>query len=202
MNQSKTGIYIAEKRKERKLTQSALAERLGITDRAVSKWERGLSLPDASLMLPLCGILGITVTELLRGEDMENDKFRESAEEMLLEMKRKEEEMNRYLLHLETVIGVLSTAAFIFICIAASLMERESLKIIFCILSFMILLPGVYYALKIEREAGYYECPSCHCRFVPDMQAFMFSPHVFRKRRLRCPECGKKSYMKKALTKD
>lgn len=65
MDQIKIGRFIAEKRKEQKMTQVQLAEKLGITDRAVSKWETGKSLPDASIMLELCGLLGITVNDLL-----------------------------------------------------------------------------------------------------------------------------------------
>lgn len=67
MDQSKIGTFIMERRKERGLTQAQLAERLNITDRAVSKWETGKSLPDSSIMLELCGILEITADELLRG---------------------------------------------------------------------------------------------------------------------------------------
>ena len=72
MNQEKTGALIAACRRAQGLTQAQLAERLHITDRAVSKWETGKSLPDASLMLALCGILGVTADELLLGVCREN----------------------------------------------------------------------------------------------------------------------------------
>ena len=68
MNQIKIGEFISSQRKLKNLTQMALAEKLNITDRAVSKWERGKSLPDAALMIPLCKILDITVNELLCGK--------------------------------------------------------------------------------------------------------------------------------------
>lgn len=68
MDVSKIGRFIAQLRREKDLTQRELAQKLGVSDRAVSKWERGLNLPDASLFEPLCGILDISVTELLRGE--------------------------------------------------------------------------------------------------------------------------------------
>lgn len=68
MNQTDIGKFIAARRKEKNLTQAQLAEKLNITDRAVSKWERGKSMPDSSVMLELCHILGITVNELLSGE--------------------------------------------------------------------------------------------------------------------------------------
>lgn len=68
MDQKKIGKFIAERRKNVNLTQVQLAERLNITDRAVSKWENGLAMPDTSIMLDLCGILKISADELLRGE--------------------------------------------------------------------------------------------------------------------------------------
>ena len=68
MNQEKIGKFICDVRKEKKLTQKQLAEKLGITDRAISKWENGKSLPDLSLLNPLCNILNITLNELLSGE--------------------------------------------------------------------------------------------------------------------------------------
>lgn len=68
MDQIKIGSFIAELRKEKNMTQRILAEKLGVTDRAISKWENGRGLPDVSLMKPLCEILDINVTELLNGE--------------------------------------------------------------------------------------------------------------------------------------
>ena len=68
MDQLKIGKFIAECRKQKKLTQMQLAERLNITDKAISKWERGLAMPDTSIMLELCDILGVSVNELLYGE--------------------------------------------------------------------------------------------------------------------------------------
>ncbi len=81
MNQTEIGKFIAKCRKEKKLTQAQLAERLNITDRAVSKWETGKSMPDSSIMLELCEILGITVNELLSGEEIDMESFEEKADE-------------------------------------------------------------------------------------------------------------------------
>ena len=72
MNQEKIGKFIAESRKEKKLTQEELAEKLGITKNAVSKWERGLCLMDMSLLKPLSDILDVSINEILAGEKIEN----------------------------------------------------------------------------------------------------------------------------------
>lgn len=91
MNQSEIGKFIARRRKEKKLTQAQLAEKLNITDRAVSKWETGKSMPDSSIMLELCQILGITVNELLSGEEVDMESVEKKADENLLALKRKDE---------------------------------------------------------------------------------------------------------------
>ena len=86
MNQEKTGKFIAACRRENGYTQATLAEKLGITDRAISKWETGKSLPDASIMLELCELLKINVNELLMGEHVAMENYKEIAEQNLKEL--------------------------------------------------------------------------------------------------------------------
>jgi len=85
MNQEKIGKFIAELRKQKKLTQEELAEELGITKNAVSKWERGLGLMDLSLLMPLSQILGVSVTEILSGEKINKDEIKSKSEEVLID---------------------------------------------------------------------------------------------------------------------
>ena len=75
MDNKKFGEFIAQLRKEKHLTQKELAERLFISDKAVSKWERGLSMPNVSMLIPIAEALGVTVTELLRGERLETERI-------------------------------------------------------------------------------------------------------------------------------
>ena len=91
MNQIEIGKFIAKCRKEKNLTQAQLAEKLNITDRAVSKWETGKSMPDSSIMLELCEILGITVNELLSGVEINMEDYKKRADENLIALKRKDE---------------------------------------------------------------------------------------------------------------
>ena len=86
MDQIKIGRFIAECRKKQNLTQMQLAEELEITDRAVSKWENGKSMPDSSIMLDLCGLLKISVNDLLNGEVVIMENYNEKTEQLLLEM--------------------------------------------------------------------------------------------------------------------
>lgn len=114
MDQIKIGKFIAECRKKHNLTQESLAEKLGITYKAVSKWECGKSLPDASIMIELCDILEINVNELLTGEKIQPKEYRKQAEKNLIELnERKELALNSSrICHIFT-IGVLLILNFI-----------------------------------------------------------------------------------------
>lgn len=107
MDQEKIGKFIAECRKENGYTQASLAEKLGITDRAISKWENGKNMPDASIMLELCELLKINVNELLTGERIIMDNYKKAAEENLVEMKTKEEKTNKKMSLVVTVLVIL-----------------------------------------------------------------------------------------------
>lgn len=203
MDQVKIGRFVAECRKGKGLTQAKLAEALGITDRAVSKWETGKSMPDASLMLPLCEILGISVNELLSGERIEMENYSKIAEENLLEMKRQQEEHVKLLLTLEYVIGFSCSITFIVLMFVAAYLVKQplwqGLLIAFAIAEFAV---GMRFGMKLEREAGYYECPYCGHRYVPESVPFWFAMHMGRTRYLKCPECGKRGWQKKVLSMD
>jgi len=81
MNQEKIGKFILENRKKRNITQAELAEKLGVTDRTISNWENGKNMPDLSLFKPLCEILDISINELISGEKIANEKYKEKLEE-------------------------------------------------------------------------------------------------------------------------
>ena len=205
MDQVKTGNLIAYCRKEKGLTQANLAEQLGVSDRAVSKWETGRSLPDADNMLELSRILGITVDELLKGEKTDEGGFDQMAETInKLNTKQQEEETNKKMLRHEVVIGLIGTIAFVAFVLIAALIPDVKLWIRLIIIIFGALLFAVsmYYAIKIEREVGYYECPDCGHRYVPGMAAFINAPHMGRTRKMKCPQCGRRNWQKKVLTKN
>lgn len=95
MNAQKTGSLIAAIRKEQNRTQQDLANELGVSSAAISKWERGKGMPDVSIMLDLCDILGITVNELLSGERIAMENYQKRAEENLMELQSKKEKVQR-----------------------------------------------------------------------------------------------------------
>lgn len=84
MDQTKVGRFIAQCRKEKSMTQRQLADEIGISDKAISKWETGRGLPEAACMVPLCEVLGISVNELLSGERIPDDEYQDRAEETMV----------------------------------------------------------------------------------------------------------------------
>ena len=203
MDQVKIGKFIAECRKQKNLTQMQLAEKLGITDRAVSKWETGKALPDSSIMLELCAILGITVNDLLSGEVITMDNYEKEMEKKLLEMIKQKEQADKRLLCVEVFIGITATVVlFAMVLLAAFVQMSNGLRISLMVLGFILFFAGCFYALRIEQVAGYYACKECGHRYVPTYKTVNLAPHMGRSRHMRCPECGKKSWHKKVLTKE
>ena len=204
MDLVKIGKFIATRRKEKKITQEQLAEKLYITDRAVSKWERGLSLPDADKMLDLCNILDINVNELLIGEKINMKDVDKKTEELLIEMAKQEEIKNKKLLMDMYVLTGTAIVFYIAIVLLASFTLKEGplLGAIICVSTIIVVFVG-FYGLKLELDAGYYECNNCHHRFVPkNYLAIMLAPHINTTRYLKCPKCNKRSFAKKVLSKN
>lgn len=203
MDLIKIGRFIAECRKANNLTQSDLAEKLEITDRAISKWENGNCLPDAGKMLDLCGILGISVNELLCGEKIDMNDYEKKTEELLVELARQEEFKNKKLLVNMYVITITALVFYVgFVTLAAyTLKEGPLLGILICIATVFMLAAG-FYGLKLEIDAGYYECKKCHERFIPkNYFSVMMAPHMNTTRLLKCPHCNKRSWAKKVMSK-
>ena len=202
MDHEKIGRFIAACRKEQGLTQADLAEKLGITDRAVSKWETGRSLPDASIMPELCNLLKININELFTGERIGMDQYQKMAEQHLLEMRKQEELTNRKLLSLEVVIGYMASITFLVMVFVASYVEMPLwVRILMIAVGASTFAVGITNAIKIEHDAGYYECSECGKKYIPSMKTFVFAPHMGRNRKMTCPYCGKRAYHKKVLTK-
>lgn len=203
MNQIKIGRFIAECRKKNKLTQMQLAERLGITDRAISKWENGKSMPDSSIMLDLCKELKITVNDLLSGEVVTMDNYNKELEGNLFEIIKQKEQADRRLLTIEIVMGIACIIPLLTAIVIVSLIPLEEwLETIIVITSIIPLLFATPFALKIEQKAGYYVCKKCGYRYIPEYGNVFWAMHIGRTRYMRCPMCNKKSWQRKMLSKE
>lgn len=202
MNQIKIGKFIAECRKKNNLTQMQLAEKLNITDRAVSKWENGKAMPDSSIMLNLCNELKISVNELLSGEVLEMNSYNEKTEQNLIDAVRQKETSDKRLLKMEIVIGVLiSIVFFILIFIALFAEMQDWLRITLIITGSIPFIIMILFAIRIEQTAGYYECQKCHHRYIPIYSSVLWAMHINRTRYMKCPKCNQRSWQKKVISK-
>ena len=204
MDQMKIGKFISACRKEQGLTQAVLAEKLGVSDRAVSKWENGKNMPDVSIIPELCALLKIDLNELFAGERISMENYKETAEKNMLEMRKQEEAANKRLLNAERIMGNIAIIASL-IMVTAGLLVAEShpiVTIVLCAAGGLLVIIYAFYGVKIEHDAEYYECPECGERYVPDSYwKVVFAPHVDTTRRMTCPKCGKRAWQKKVLTK-
>ncbi|MBR3490472.1 MAG: helix-turn-helix transcriptional regulator [Bacilli bacterium] len=200
MNQKKIGKFIQEKRKSANLTQEELAEKLGVTDRAVSKWERGLNMPDASLMLDLTKILGVSVNELLSGEIIKKEDYMNKAEDKLLELQTKNQNYAKQLLTLEWVISILGLLIFLPLVFIAAYVEMETyLRIILIVVAVIIIMIACCFSIRIEQTAGFYKCSNCDYKYVPTYKSVFMAQHIGRSRRMKCPKCHTKCWHKKVI---
>lgn len=202
MDQIKIGKFIQERRKEKRLTQSELAEKLDVTDRAVSKWENGNCIPDASNIQELCKILNITINDLFSGCVVDMRDNEKKLEENLLEMIKIKEKRDKELLILEIFIGVIvSIIMFLCIMIAYFVQMEDWIRIVLIVFGIIPFAIGISYAIRIEQIAGYYECSNCNYKYIPTYKSVLFSMHINRTRKMKCPNCNKKSWHKKVISK-
>ncbi|NFC89521.1 XRE family transcriptional regulator [Clostridium botulinum] len=148
MNQIEIGIFIAKCRKEMNLTQEQLAEKLSITNRAVSKWETGKSIPDASLMLELCDVLKINVNELLSGKKLNEAEIEEKSEKNTLSLIATRHELANMQILTEILIMVgIIVAITLTSLLAASIVQKVITIIIGCFIWGF----GLWLKIKIRK---------------------------------------------------
>ena len=182
MDLNKVGAFVAECRKTKGLTQKQLAEKLGVTDSAVSKWERGNSLPDATLMVPLCEFFGISVTELLNGERVAQQEVAAVAQKQIVSLLKQRRE-NRRKLFWNIAIGIIGTVVLVeSIILALFYIDNTPRMIITIAGGVVIFLVCELIAIMIDWDTGYLECRHCGISFA--------------KRRFKCPACKKWSWDK------
>ena len=151
MNQEKIGKFIAECRKNKKMTQSELAEKLGVTDKSVGNWENGRNMPDLSIFKPLCDELGITINDLLSGEKISKDKYQEKFEENIVNtIDYSTKRIHKY----TNVIGLLLVIFGLFISMSAIMIfpSESSWGSIYSVFGVIIFLIGMS---KLTRGIKY-----------------------------------------------
>lgn len=202
MDQMKIGKFIQEKRREQKLTQEQLAEKLNITDRAISKWENGINMPDAGTIPELCNILDISINDLFSGEKVSMENHNVKVEENLIALKKENEEKDKKLLSVEILISIPAVVIGLSLILIASYISIPNyIRIILIVLALILIFLICFIALRIEQTVGYYECSKCHHKYVPTYQSVLCAMHFGRTRYMKCPRCNKRSWNKKVINK-
>ena len=202
MDQIKIGKFISECRKKENLTQAQLAEKLNITDRAVSKWENGKAMPDSSIMLDLCSFLNISVNELLRGEEINMENNNKQNEELLLSLAKELEQKNKTIWKSMWAIMTVSIIALLAgLAITAFVIPEGVWQLVTILGLCVVFLIPCFYALKLEVSVGAYKCKNCGHEIVPTYSQALNAMHMGTTRFLKCPKCGKRTWCKKVLKK-
>lgn len=175
MNQEKIGKFIAECRKQKKLTQSELGEKLGVTEKSVSNWENGRNMPDLSLFKPLCEILGITINELLSGEKLAKEKYQEKFEENIVNtIDYSTKKINKY----SGAISLIAIIFGLFISLSAIMIfpSDSSWGSIYSVFGIIIFMIGI---LRIINITKWYKKLLCLVIvFTGTMGIFLFTDYV------------------------
>ena len=204
MDQVKIGKFLSDERKAKGYTQKQLSELLGISDKTISKWECGNGFPEASLLLPLCNELEITVNELLTGERISQQNYKKKAEENMVNMIREKEE-NKQKILLTTMIGVISTITFVTLLLVVCFYTDViilPIKIVLMTIAISVFGVGLYVAMWGDRKIGYFKCRNCNELFTPTFMQYNMGMHLLSTRYLKCPHCKTRTWCKKVMTKE
>ena len=161
MDQIKIGKFIADLRKERGLTQRELADLLLISDKTVSKWERGSGLPEVSLMIPLCNELGITVNELLTGKRLFASEYQQNAEKTIMKLMKEREQSKQKLVWQIVIMLMTFLGAFTLIMVSGLAQMPDGWRVALIVIGFVVLVTGLVVVISIEMTYGAFECTQC-----------------------------------------
>lgn len=198
----KIGYFIRKCRKNKNLTQKQLADKLYVEPKTISKWETGKGLPDVSIMKNLCNELGISLSELFIGDYIKEESNDLLIEKLIIDELKKEKIQNKKKLIGEILIGCAFIGSVITLILLVGIASIATyLKIILIVLSFIFIFVGLFGLVLLDVNIGYFECAECHERFIPSIKDYVFGMHTLKKRKLKCPKCGKKTWCLKRMTR-
>ena len=194
----KIGYFIRECRKNKNSTQKQLADKLYVEPKTISKWETGKGLPDVSIMKNLC----ISLSELFIGDYIKEESNDLLIEKLIIDELKKEKIQNKKKLIGEILIGCAFIGSVITLILLVGIVSIATyLKIILIVLSFIFIFVGLFGLILLDVNIGYFECAECHERFIPSIKDYVFAMHTLKKRKLKCPICGKKTWCLKRMTR-
>lgn len=200
MDTVKIGQFIRSLRKENSFTQREVAERLNVSEKTISKWETGNGMPEVSLMLPLCKLFGISINELLSGERLNEKQYVEKAEENMADLVDKTTPRKKIIIStISCILVILSSLTLILI--SALFVTKIWLKLVMIGIALIAVFADISVILLVAVSVEIYKCEKCGEKFVPTLTAYLFAPHTFKRRYLKCPHCGKKDWNNSHLRK-
>lgn len=203
MDQVKIGKFIAQVRKEKQLTQKQLADLLNISDKTISKWETGRGLPDVSMILLLCEILDINANELLSGERIPDELYKEKAEETILNFVGEKKRHINSMIY-ETVFLLFMTAACMALVNMTTYVEMSNTAqlVLYISVGVIFVLTLVTFGI-IDRKTGYFECTKCHNIFVPNTKTYVKNLMTVTpwSAKFRCPACQELTKCKRRFSR-
>ena len=143
MDQIKIGKFIADERKRKGYTQKQLSEKLEISDKTISKWERGNGFPEVSLLLPLCNELEITVNELLSGERVSEEDYHKKAEENMVNLVKEAQENKKKIILSAMIAGLTIIAAVPLFVLSGMPVLETWLRILLIVIGIIVIAGGI-----------------------------------------------------------
>lgn len=196
----KIGQFIKSLRKENSLTQREVAERLNVSEKTISKWETGNGMPEVSLMLPLCKLFEISINELLSGERLDEKQYIEKAEENMACLVDRTTPRKKIIIStISCILVILSSLALILV--SALFITQIWIKLVVIGIALIVVVADISVILLVAVSTEIYSCEKCGEKFVPTLTAYLLAPHTFKRRYLKCPHCGKKSWNNSHLRK-
>lgn len=201
MDYDKIGNFIASERKNKKLTQAKLAEKIFVSEKTISKWENGKGIPDTNSLINLCKEFDVTLKEMLSGErDIEQSY--PNNEQLLLNMAKEIEQKNKIIwTSMWTIMAISILGLLVGLVISAIFIPQGVWQLVAIIGLTIFFLSPCFYALKLEISVGAYQCKKCGCEIVPTYNEALWAMHRGTTRYLKCPSCHKRSWCKKIIKK-
>lgn len=202
MDYNKIGEFIASERKNKKLTQAKLAEKVFVSEKTISKWENGKGLPDTNVLNKLCEVLEVDLNELLSGERINMEDKEKQSEELIVKMAKEIEEKNKIIWNSMWVIMIVSIVALLTgLFLVAFLVPEGGWQLVLILLLCVVFLVPCFYALKLEVSVGVYKCTKCGHEILPTYGEALNAMHMGTTRHLKCPHCNKRTWCKKIIKK-
>ncbi len=202
MDYNKIGDFITSLRKEKKLTQAKLAEKIFVSEKTVSKWENGNGVPDTGSLTKLCEVLGVSINELLSGERITVESTTQNSQLVFNMVKEIEEKNKTIWVSMWVIMSVSIVALLGFLFVSAYLIPEGVWQLVTIIVSVLLFMIPCFYALKLEVSVGAYKCKKCGSKVVPTYTEALNSMHLGTTRYLKCPNCKKRTWCKKVIKKE